>query len=537
MAKYWVGVTSDWHDANNWATTSGGAGGAGVPTASDDVYFNSNGQDLVSAATSIVCNNFTLESNSSHIFLMLYQGGIINGDFIQHEGYFAPLGGGGYVLEFKGNWLYDGGTFSVGTGIGVDPTCLFSGINKTFVNNNLAAASFQNFSVTGTYEFSGTRLSVATIFQGLDISGVMTIKGVAQNINRIDLKGGPFTLSGTIDGGGRFFYWYKDNSIMPISGTIKCRYFRFYIAGSDNKPLNADLNVDGWSNINQDWAYEGVEPWIDTNNGDVSCIVLPSVSGSIGLYDEEYTIENVSTNDSPYTSVDITKVKIHLVGKLVAGTGGIATLVMIKGYLWDGVVWQDGGNAIITGTSYSDRTCSTSLHIPIDTLSKLNTLKLKLEVGDVIDGGLDKGYVVITHAYVEVEGTAYYNQLVILNARSYDIPCEVEIEYNNDGQIFRLDSNARHYFNKLTIHCDSADVDTAEFDCATKNAEMWCNGKFDIYENAFPSAVFTLKLGNGVHVFRQTIDFYFSYSSGSATQLVVDPGEGTIVLWPKGRQI
>ena len=39
--RYWVGDTdSDWNDSNNWASTSGGAGGAGVPGASDDVIFD-----------------------------------------------------------------------------------------------------------------------------------------------------------------------------------------------------------------------------------------------------------------------------------------------------------------------------------------------------------------------------------------------------------------------------------------------------------------------------------------------------------------
>ena len=38
--RYWVGTDTNWHDDNNWALTSGGAGGAGIPTGSDDVYFD-----------------------------------------------------------------------------------------------------------------------------------------------------------------------------------------------------------------------------------------------------------------------------------------------------------------------------------------------------------------------------------------------------------------------------------------------------------------------------------------------------------------
>lgn len=42
MARYWVGGTASWDGTagTKWATTSGGAGGASVPTSSDDVFFD-----------------------------------------------------------------------------------------------------------------------------------------------------------------------------------------------------------------------------------------------------------------------------------------------------------------------------------------------------------------------------------------------------------------------------------------------------------------------------------------------------------------
>jgi hypothetical protein len=41
-ARYWVG-TGNWSQPANWAATSGGTGGAGVPSGSDDVFFDGNG--------------------------------------------------------------------------------------------------------------------------------------------------------------------------------------------------------------------------------------------------------------------------------------------------------------------------------------------------------------------------------------------------------------------------------------------------------------------------------------------------------------
>ena len=42
--RYWVGGSGTWSSLNtsNWSTSSGGAGGASVPTAADNVFFDVN---------------------------------------------------------------------------------------------------------------------------------------------------------------------------------------------------------------------------------------------------------------------------------------------------------------------------------------------------------------------------------------------------------------------------------------------------------------------------------------------------------------
>lgn len=60
--RYWVGGTASW-DATagtKWSTTSGGIGGAAVPTAADDVYFNAaSGAVTVTVAAAATCKNLT----------------------------------------------------------------------------------------------------------------------------------------------------------------------------------------------------------------------------------------------------------------------------------------------------------------------------------------------------------------------------------------------------------------------------------------------------------------------------------------------
>ena len=56
--RYWVGGTATW-DATvgtKWSTTSGGAGGASVPTSADNVFFDANsGAVTVTVSGTRVC--------------------------------------------------------------------------------------------------------------------------------------------------------------------------------------------------------------------------------------------------------------------------------------------------------------------------------------------------------------------------------------------------------------------------------------------------------------------------------------------------
>lgn len=60
-SRFWVGGTASW-DATagtKWATTSGGAGGASVPTSADDVFFDAASGAVTVTVTSASCNNLT----------------------------------------------------------------------------------------------------------------------------------------------------------------------------------------------------------------------------------------------------------------------------------------------------------------------------------------------------------------------------------------------------------------------------------------------------------------------------------------------
>jgi hypothetical protein len=55
-SRYWVGGSGDWNDPNHWSATSGGAGGACVPTVYDDVYFNA-ASGFTAVSKTVTVNN------------------------------------------------------------------------------------------------------------------------------------------------------------------------------------------------------------------------------------------------------------------------------------------------------------------------------------------------------------------------------------------------------------------------------------------------------------------------------------------------
>lgn len=61
--RYWVGGAGNWTTANtaNWSASSGGAGGASVPTSSDNAFFDANSGtgNVLIASTTVSCANLT----------------------------------------------------------------------------------------------------------------------------------------------------------------------------------------------------------------------------------------------------------------------------------------------------------------------------------------------------------------------------------------------------------------------------------------------------------------------------------------------
>lgn len=71
---YWVGGNGTWDNTNtsNWASSSGGSGGAGRPTSSDSAFFdtNSGGSPAITIASTATCSLFVVLSGANTTFTL-----------------------------------------------------------------------------------------------------------------------------------------------------------------------------------------------------------------------------------------------------------------------------------------------------------------------------------------------------------------------------------------------------------------------------------------------------------------------------------
>ena len=176
--RYWVGGTSTWDGLAllKWSTTSGGVGGAAVPTSSDAVYFDANsGANTVTISNNTaICSILTL-TGFTGVFAFGSNSISIAGNNIAvfvttSTSTFTVTGTPLVLLTYSGST----GTRTITTGSATTESNAFN-FNITNGSDIIAASNFVAKSVNFT-GFSGTLSNtVKTIYGNLIISSGMTI--------------------------------------------------------------------------------------------------------------------------------------------------------------------------------------------------------------------------------------------------------------------------------------------------------------------------------------------------------------------------
>ena len=206
---YWkgghTGTPNAWNDAQNWSATSGGAGGAGVPGASDSAIFN--------AATSTA--NCSLTSS-------VQVGSITN---INTGGYNQILSISSYTLTINGNLDWERGSLTATTGalnVSGDfltysytagtSTVTLSGENKQFAPS---CRTYYNLIVNGNVSGPGC----FTVSHNFTINTGKTLTTTSSDLGVIS-NGATFIIDGTMAGVGLLEFDDPTGSTISGSGNL-----------------------------------------------------------------------------------------------------------------------------------------------------------------------------------------------------------------------------------------------------------------------------------------------------------------------------
>lgn len=179
--RYWVGGTANWDGTagTKWSATSGGAGGASVPTSADNVFFDANsgaGTVTVTATANCADLNFT--------------------------GFTGTFAGSAVLVQFSGSftaaagmtWTFSGSLFSDNTVAG-----------KTFTTNGKTLACEVGVSGAGSLALQDALTTTNTFT--LTTSGTLTTNNHNINCKRFVLGYGTFAAGSstiTVDGNSSF---------------------------------------------------------------------------------------------------------------------------------------------------------------------------------------------------------------------------------------------------------------------------------------------------------------------------------------------
>ena len=176
--RYWVGGTANWDGTagTKWATTSGGAGGASVPTSADDVFFTnlSTGTCTISSgntgAKSINCTGFTGTLAGTGDITVSGSVTLVAGMTFSHSGILTVAGTATITSAGK---TFGGAFFVNGAGITVS---LADAISVT-LNLVLTQGTFttNNFNVTAA-GFNSSNSNTRTVNLG---SSTVTFTGIS----------------------------------------------------------------------------------------------------------------------------------------------------------------------------------------------------------------------------------------------------------------------------------------------------------------------------------------------------------------------
>jgi hypothetical protein len=245
--RYWVGGTASWDGTagTKWSTTSGGAGGASVPTSADDVFFSALSTGTCTIATgntgakSIDCTGFTGTLAGAANISIAGSLTLVAGMTYSYSGFISFTATA--TLTTAGKTLGAVGFDAVGGTLTLGSAFFNSGSNFTVTNGTFT---------TNNYSFTSSNLSVSVF-----------------NAPTVNLGSSTISVSGTFDCG---------------NGTINAGTSQINLTGSSGALANTGsktfYNVSFTSTAADDFGSVNVRRITGTGTSTFNNLVLTAAS-------------------------------------------------------------------------------------------------------------------------------------------------------------------------------------------------------------------------------------------------------------------
>lgn len=298
--RYWISNgPAYWNNAANWASASGGAGGAGVPGSNDTAYFDGVG---TGGGPATAHGNDTLDVNAAVKYLVVngFTGKIVQGTFtltIGSSGASLNTGtfsGGSGSITATGHVTISGTAFTSTSGT-FSTSKDFTNSGGSFSHNNGKMRFTATNTITGSVtmyqlEFTPASTSTFTIASGttLTVSNTLTISGSASssvNTGDISVQGDLVitnTASGT-GGTGTFTFNGTGNQLLDGAGaTSQGRLPNVVI----NKP-SGTLSYQDYINVTGNWTRTAGD--VSPGTSTVAFVGTKTISCTDTLYDVAFS--------------------------------------------------------------------------------------------------------------------------------------------------------------------------------------------------------------------------------------------------------
>lgn len=335
--RYWVGGTGNWSDTNKWSATSGGTGGASVPTQSDSVFFNSASNATAYTVTVDVTSNC----------LDLNMAGPASGQVT-----FA----GTSTLNVFGSMALTGGTAGINwtyTGLMI---LYGGGVARTINTNGVTLTNGISFNSSGQY----------TLTSSLTITG-----GTGINLN--------FTAGGSFNTGASSFavtapYFFINTTVSNVnlnSSTITCTggFGWSCITGATLSASSSTIIINGVSSYSQDQFQGGNQTYgsvtLSFTAGNFNFVLSGnntfagtfSVTGPSAVGAKNILFKNRQTFNGPFTvSSTAGNRRVVIAGNSRNQSASLtfnSTTTLVDVDFQDVIV--DGTSAPLSGTRIGDR--------------------------------------------------------------------------------------------------------------------------------------------------------------------------------------